>query len=155
MPKVKRRRKMETTTTLSRQLPMGRSVPDGTRSVLSSMWANSDRNATSLPPATTGRVRGGIRPHQRYRHRENHKHKIENPEPDIDLIRGFKTNSGSVLLSHTAARAVPSAQSSLTSVFEMGTGVTSTLSPPENRKIGVVQSGVDLFKAASLVLTAH
>ena len=33
-------------------------------------------------------------------------------------------NLGSDLLSHTAARAVPSALRGLTSVFEMGTGVT-------------------------------
>ena len=40
------------------------------------------------------------------------------------MIPGFK-KFGGVLLSHTAARAVPSARKSLTSVFEMGTGVTS------------------------------
>ena len=33
---------------------------------------------------------------------------------------------GGVLLSHTAARAVPSALKSLTSVFGMGTGVSSS-----------------------------
>jgi hypothetical protein len=42
-----------------------------------------------------------------------------------------KRFSGSDLLSHPAARAVPSAQKSLTSVFGMGTGVTSLLSPPK------------------------
>ena len=40
---------------------------------------------------------------------------------------------GSVLLSHTASRAVPSALKSLTSVFGMGTGVASSPSPPKNR----------------------
>ena len=40
---------------------------------------------------------------------------------------------GSVLLSHTASRAVPSALKSLTSVFGMGTGVASPPSPPKNR----------------------
>ena len=38
---------------------------------------------------------------------------------------------GGVLLSHTASHAVPSALKSLTSVFGMGTGVTSLLSPPK------------------------
>ena len=39
--------------------------------------------------------------------------------------------SGGVLLSHTVSHAVPSALKSLTSVFEMGTGVTSSPLPPE------------------------
>ena len=42
---------------------------------------------------------------------------------------GFQ-NPGSVLLSHRVAPAVPSAQKSLTSVFGMGTGVTSSVLPP-------------------------
>ena len=41
---------------------------------------------------------------------------------------------GGVLLSHTAAHAVPSALKSLTSVFGMGTGVTSSPSPPKKIK---------------------
>lgn len=45
--------------------------------------------------------------------------------------RAYKRFPGSVLLSHTASRAVPSALKSLTSVFEMGTGVTSSQLPPE------------------------
>ena len=40
-------------------------------------------------------------------------------------------NPGSVLLSHTASRAVPSAPKSLTSEFGMGSGVASSMSPPE------------------------
>ena len=48
------------------------------------------------------------------------------------LMAAVKRFSGNVLLSHTAARAVPSAQQSLTSVFGMGTGVTSALSSPES-----------------------
>ena len=39
---------------------------------------------------------------------------------------------GLVLLSHTAARAVPSALKGLTSVFGMGTGVALSLTRPEN-----------------------
>jgi hypothetical protein len=42
------------------------------------------------------------------------------------------SNSGSYLLSHTVARAVPSAQEGLTSVFGMGTGGSPPIQPPEN-----------------------
>jgi hypothetical protein len=41
-----------------------------------------------------------------------------------------RINPGLVLLSHTAARAVPSALKGLTSVFGMGTGVALSLSRP-------------------------
>ena len=54
------------------------------------------------------------------------------------MIPGFKKNSGDVLLSHPASQAVPSALKSLTSVFGMGTGVTSSLSPPKKRYILIV-----------------
>ena len=43
----------------------------------------------------------------------------------------LKKNPGGVLLSHTASRAVPSAPKSLTSEFGMGSGVASSMSPPE------------------------
>ena len=43
---------------------------------------------------------------------------------------GFEKKPGSVLLSHPVSRAVPSALEGLTSVFEMGTGVTLLPSPP-------------------------
>ncbi len=56
--------------------------------------------------------------------------KQKNPEPI--KIPGLLKRFGGVLLSHTAARAVPSARKSLTSVFEMGTGVASSLLPPKN-----------------------
>ena len=46
------------------------------------------------------------------------------------MIPGFKKIRPRPTL-HTAARAVPSALKSLTSVFEMGTGVTSWLLPPK------------------------
>src|SRR5205807_1634085 len=47
-------------------------------------------------------------------------------------FRGLlEENPGSVLLSHTASRAVPSAPKSLTSEFGMGSGVASSKSPPE------------------------
>jgi hypothetical protein len=41
-------------------------------------------------------------------------------------------NSGGDLLSHAVTRAVPSALKSLTSVFGMETGVSSSLWPPKN-----------------------
>ena len=47
---------------------------------------------------------------------------------------GLNKKSGLVLLSHTAARAVPSALKGLTSVFGMGTGVALSLSRPESLK---------------------
>jgi hypothetical protein len=50
------------------------------------------------------------------------------PRKDEGLL---KINFGGVLLSHTVSRAVPSALKSLTSVFEMGTGVSSSLLPPK------------------------
>ena len=43
-----------------------------------------------------------------------------------------KYNSGSVLLSHTIPRAVPSALEGLTTGFGMGPGVSLPLWPPEN-----------------------
>ena len=56
---------------------------------------------------------------------------INNKTPFIMNEGGFIINSGGSLLSHTVAHAVPSAQKSLTSVFGMGTGVTSSLLPPK------------------------
>ncbi len=47
---------------------------------------------------------------------------------------GFLKNAGGVLLSHLVTQAVPSALKSLTAVFGMGTGVTSSLSPPKTVK---------------------
>ena len=43
-----------------------------------------------------------------------------------------KKASGSDLLSHTVTGAVPSALEGLTSVFEMGTGVSPPQLPPES-----------------------
>ena len=45
--------------------------------------------------------------------------------------RAVRKDPGSDLLSHRVAPAVPSALESLTSVFGMGTGVTSPLKPPK------------------------
>ena len=44
-----------------------------------------------------------------------------------DLERKKGVSDGDDLLSHTVAHAVPSAQTSLTAVFGMGTGVASLL----------------------------
>ncbi len=61
------------------------------------------------------------------------------------LIPGFYIKDfGGVLLSHAVSHAVPSALKSLTSVFGMGTGVTSLLSPPKNRKIQTDNTGYAL-----------
>src|SRR5438105_13001075 len=50
------------------------------------------------------------------------------------ISRGLSFNNpGGFLLSHAVARAVPSAPRGLTSVFGMGTGVTLSTQPPENR----------------------
>src|SRR5207253_9579272 len=53
-------------------------------------------------------------------------------KPTRFLSRAFINNPGGFLLSHTVARAVPSAPRGLTSVFGMGTGVTLSTQPPEN-----------------------
>jgi hypothetical protein len=58
--------------------------------------------------------------------------KIKKARFQLKLKTGFKKIPGGVLLSHPAARAVPSALKSLTSVFEMGTGVASSPLPPGN-----------------------
>ena len=52
--------------------------------------------------------------------------------PNAKALEPPQNNPGSVLLSHTASRAVPSAPKSLTSEFGMGSGVASSMSPPEN-----------------------
>src|ERR1019366_4554190 len=45
---------------------------------------------------------------------------------------GLRIKPGDVLLSHTLARAVPSGLRSLTAVFGMGTGGSSSLGSPRN-----------------------
>jgi hypothetical protein len=63
------------------------------------------------------------------------------------MIPGYKKFSGSVLLSHPVSQAVPSAQKSLTSVFEMGTGVSSLPLPPKKR--------LSFFSAIRIWVQAH
>jgi hypothetical protein len=48
-------------------------------------------------------------------------------------LRPFRYKSGDDLLSHIVSNAVSSALEGLTSVFEMGTGVTPPPESPENR----------------------
>ena len=48
-------------------------------------------------------------------------------KPDTLLNVGLVNNPGSDLLSHALTHAVPSAETGLTSVFGMGTGVTLLL----------------------------
>jgi hypothetical protein len=55
--------------------------------------------------------------------------------------RGLLSGPGSVLLSHTVAHAVPSAPKSLTSEFGMGSGMASSISPPEI--VGVVTDSLN------------
>ena len=58
--------------------------------------------------------------------------KAQNKKPEFITNPGlYKKFFGNVLLSHSASQAVPSAQKSLTSVFGMGTGVTSSPLPPK------------------------
>ena len=59
--------------------------------------------------------------------------KKKSPEADESAFGLFEKIFGGVLLSHTASHAVPSALKSLTSVFGMVTGVSSSPSPPKNR----------------------
>ena len=48
---------------------------------------------------------------------------------------GYEEKSGSVLLSHWATPAVPSAQEDLTTLFGMGRGVSPPLWPPEKPNV--------------------
>src|SRR3989440_7777665 len=57
---------------------------------------------------------------------------MQTKKPARFLSRAFTNNPGGFLLSHTVARAVPSAPRGLTSVFGMGTGVALSTQPPEN-----------------------
>ncbi len=54
-------------------------------------------------------------------------------------FRRLEKNPGLVLLSHTAARAVPSALKGLTSVFGMGTGVALSLTRPGNSEFRTIE----------------
>ena len=54
------------------------------------------------------------------------------PKRAVHSLEAMRKNSGSDLLSHNVTVAVPSAPKSLTSEFGMGSGGTSSISPPEN-----------------------
>ena len=68
-----------------------------------------------------------------WRHREALYSPVDVKKPQHKQRGLFGINSGDVLLSHTLARAVPSGLKSLTSVFGMGTGGTSSLRSPKSR----------------------
>ena len=55
---------------------------------------------------------------------------VKNEKSRSKVASAFRRDPGSDLLSHTKNHAVPSAQKSLTTEFEMGSGVTSSLRPP-------------------------
>src|SRR5437763_4737604 len=78
-----------------------------------------------------------------------HVQRIEKEQSPLKFIpqRASSNNPGGFLLSHTVARAVPSAPRGLTSVFGMGTGVALSTQPPENSNAGVRgrESGVRWF----------
>ena len=64
--------------------------------------------------------------------------------------------AGSYLLSHTLEGAVPSAQESLTSVFGMGTGGTSPLSPPAKvAETRTVEGGIGVPAFCQPKLAVH
>ena len=79
-----------------------------------------DRLQLHYPRTALG---GRSRPHQRERRKRLPG--LQHPPKRSPLFRVSLQNPGSVLLSHRVAPAVPSALESLTSVFGMGTGVTS------------------------------
>jgi hypothetical protein len=56
----------------------------------------------------------------------------ETPRESLGDARGVRNKPGNDLLSHTRARAVPSALEGLTSEFEMGSGMAPPTSSPEN-----------------------
>lgn len=82
--------------------------------------------ASVRSPATSARgARGPIAG------REAEEQKGKTPQAFI-ACGVMRNNPGGVLLSHRASPAVPLAPKSLTSEFEMGSGVASSRSPPEN-----------------------
>ena len=69
----------------------------------------------------------------------------------IELVAGIVVNiPGGDLLSHTATRAVSSALRDLTSVFEMGTGVTPSALPPRNLLFHVRVHGPRFYPGSML-----
>ena len=60
---------------------------------------------------------------------------MQKQNPDEPYGSSGLFNPGNDLVSHAVARAVPSAQGGLTSVFGMGTGVTLPVRPPENGEV--------------------
>src|SRR3990170_3327170 len=57
---------------------------------------------------------------------------LKKETPSSRSLKGFRIKSGIVLLSRTVAGIVPLAPRGLTSLFEMGRGVTPSILTPEN-----------------------
>ncbi len=71
-------------------------------------------------------------------------------------LTSFARKSGSYLLSHAVTHAVSSTPRSLTSVFGMGTGVSSAIWPPENHNPrGVVRIRQILWLSRSVISTSQ
>src|SRR5437879_3159660 len=79
----------------------------------------------------------------------------ETKKPADLAISGLLIKPGSVLLSHCLTAAVSSALEGLTSVFEMGTGVTPPAWPPGIRKDCVYQEQIIVKPHGRLVLVGY
>ena len=73
--------------------------------------------------------------------------RTEEVNPASSKGDGVRRKPGSVLLSHTLTRAVPSALEGLTSEFEMGSGMAPPTLPPEEVEVSArsacVARGID------------
>src|SRR5207245_7850582 len=76
-------------------------------------------------------------------------------KPADPKTSGLLIKPGSVLLSHSLTAAVSSALEDLTSVFEMGTGVTPPAWPPGIRKDCVYQEQIIVKPHGRLVLVGY
>ena len=74
---------------------------------------------------------------------------LERKNPALSYKDRVKIKPGSVLLSHLVSKAVPSALEGLTSVFEMGTGVTLPPSPPGKLLPSTYVVGLSVAPASS------
>ena len=114
--------------------------------------ARNQKGSTLLAALPTGRVHSREKPGNP----ERTKHRSPATPCGVrgsgPVETGVK-NPGSVLLSHTASRAVPSAPTSLTSEFGMGSGVASSISPPET--LGQVSQRLDLMRPCARERRGH
>ena len=103
----------------SEQQPCATGTARGTRRGI-------DRPTPRAPGSEAPRKASNTRPGMR----DDGKRKA--PKRAVHSLEAMRKNSGSDLLSHNVTVAVPSAPKSLTSEFGMGSGGTSSISPPEN-----------------------